>query len=240
MKSLLIKILDYSTRLCLRFFISKAIAIDYSNKIFGIPVITIQNGITVEDFPIRKPQYDPLSIHLLGVANVRNYHGYDRVIRGLAEYYDTGLVDMNVFFHVVGINISDSENLIRLSETSHVDQYIIFYSKMIGNDLNMLFNSADIAISTLGAHRIGLKQLSPLKSREYCVRGIPFIIGYEDLDFPSSFSYCRKVEPSNKSIFIPELIEFSIQMRKEKDHPSKMRKYAQNKLDWSIKMKCIN
>ena len=99
---------------------------------------------------------------------------------------------MNVFFHVVGINVSDSENLIRLSETSHVDQYIIFYSQMIGNDLNTLFNSADIAISTLGAHRIGLKQLSPLKSREYCVRGIPFIIGYEDLDFPSSFSFVLK------------------------------------------------
>ena len=29
-------------------------------------------------------------------------------------------------------------------------------------------------------------------------------------------------------------------MRKEKDHPSKMRKYAQNKLDWAMKMKCIN
>jgi len=234
-KSFLIVFLDRLTRVYLKFFIFKAIAINYYGNIFGIPSISIQNGIIVEDFPLRKPQYDQSAIHLLGVANVQNYHGYDRVIAGISKYYEQSIDKTTVYFHIVGLNLS-SNTLTTLSKQLGIDEYVLTYPPMLGENLDQLFNLSDLAISTLAAHRIGLNELSPLKSREYCARGIPFILGYKDLDFPSDFCYCKRIEESDIQISIPNLIKFAQQMRKDIKHPFIMRDYAKKNLDWSIKM----
>ena len=41
---------------------------------------------------------------------------------------------------------------------------------------------ADAAISSLGLHRIGLEEASPLKSRECLALGLPLVLAYVDTD----------------------------------------------------------
>lgn len=40
-------------------------------------------------------------LHLIGVAEVHYWHGFDRLVRGLAAYYDRGR-SYKVYFHIVG------------------------------------------------------------------------------------------------------------------------------------------
>ena len=42
--------------------------------------------------------------------------------------------------------------------------------------------SSDVALGTLALHRKGMSEAAPLKVREYLLRGIPVVIGYDDPD----------------------------------------------------------
>ena len=46
-----------------------------------------------------------------------------------------------------------------------------------------ILGASDVALGTLGLHRLGMKQAAPLKTREYLLWGLPVIIGYDDPDF---------------------------------------------------------
>jgi hypothetical protein len=80
-----------------------------------------------------------------------------------------------------------------------------------------------------------MSQGSSLKVREYCSRGIPFILSNEDPDFPESFEYCLHVEPTEDAIDMEMVVSFAHKVCKDPDHPLKMREYAEENLDWDIK-----
>ena len=75
-----------------------------ATEIFGQRTIRISNGVDFDSIPLHQPsafspQYSPL--HLIGVAEVHIWHGYDRLIAGLGEYYKKG-GEREVVFHIVG------------------------------------------------------------------------------------------------------------------------------------------
>ena len=70
--------------------------------IFGQQTIRISNGIDFDSVRMKKKSHHPENeLHLIGVAEIHRWHGYDRVIKGLAEYYATPK-EIKVYFHVVG------------------------------------------------------------------------------------------------------------------------------------------
>jgi len=92
-------------------------------------------------------------------------------------------------------------------------------------------------VGSLGIHRIGLKEASILKAREYCARGIPFIYGIADPDFPADFPYILHLPADESPIDIEQVITFADRVLADPDHPQKMHRYAEEHLDWSVKMK---
>jgi hypothetical protein len=68
----------------------------------------------------------------------------------------------------------DEINLKNLASRLRINDHIIFHGFVHGKELDRLFEQNHIAVGSLGIHRIGLNQLSILKAREYCARGIPF------------------------------------------------------------------
>ena len=62
---------------------------DVSN-IFGQRTINISNGVDFESIPLHDSQqlkFVGNQLHLIGVAEVHFWHGYDRLIAGIGEYY---------------------------------------------------------------------------------------------------------------------------------------------------------
>ena len=77
--------------------------------IFGQQTIRISNGIDFNSVRMKKDSSHPSDeLHLIGVAEIHRWHGFDRVIQGLAEYY-TQPRNLKVYFHVVGYFFSPVE-----------------------------------------------------------------------------------------------------------------------------------
>ena len=183
-------------------------------EIFGQKTINISNGIDFSCIPIQqKTKHPPHEVHLLGVAEVHYWHGYDRVIAGLGEYYKQN-PKTKVYFHIVG-GVAHSEmyksdrspGFKTIMDKYGIDEYVKFYGALFGDKLDELFNQADFAIGSLGRHRTGIDKIKTLKNREYAARGIPFIYSETDEDF-EHMPYIMKAPADESPIDINRLLDF--------------------------------
>jgi len=97
-----------------------------------------------------------------------------------------------------------------------------------GEDLDKVVDECDIAFGSLANHRKGLYADSALKNREYCARGIPFVIAYEDWYFPETFPFVYRIPKDDTPVDVSQVIKWYENLIKE--HPNysmEMRKYAE-------------
>ena len=197
------------------------------------PHITIANGIDVESVVVRNPpQHLDEILQILCVANVSRWHGLDRLLQGLATYSETP----EVVLHIAGGG-AELSNLQKMANDLGIADQVVFHGFLTGNALDALFDQCHVAVGSLGIHRIGLKEASILKAREYCARGIPFIYGISDPDFTADFPYILHLPADESAIDIEKVLAFANKVCTDHEHPQKMRQYAEEYLDWSVKMK---
>lgn len=183
----------------------------YSNfdNVFEVPTIKIVNGIDVKRIdPINS--HEPVigkSINICAVAKVAKWHGYDRFIKGLGNYYKKG-GEYNICFHIVG----DGEEVSRLEKlaiSENVSNHVIFHGFKSGEELNKIYDNSDIAVEVLGMHRKNKNKSSSLKSREYLLKGIPIITSSQiDILHNKDFKYCLKAPSDESIVSINEVINF--------------------------------
>ncbi len=214
----------------LKKYITRIVTLSHDTIIFKIPTIQISNGIDVNSVNMVEKRKPDDECHLIGVAIISFWHGYDRVIEGLYNYYsDCTANKKKVFFHIAGDNAeTESIRYKELVQKYNLSNYVIFHGRKSSKELDVLFNMADIAVGTLGGHRIGIKYIKSLKGREYCARGIPFFYSqtdpiFEDVDF------IYKVPSNDDPIDIQEIIKFIVN---NKFDPVKIRSYAFENLTW--------
>lgn len=185
--------------------------VTFSNAetIFGGKTIRISNGIDFDAIPLRKTQNDTShELHLIGVAEVHYWHGFDRMVNGLAEYYRTN-PDYKVYFHIIGPLSGDREReeILPVIRNNHLEPYVIMHGPLHGEELDTQFEKGDFAIGSLGRHRSGITYIKTLKNREYAARGFAFTYSETDEDF-DSMPYVWKVPADESSVDISKLVEF--------------------------------
>jgi glycosyltransferase involved in cell wall biosynthesis len=196
------------------------------------PHITIGNGIDVDLCPIKLvPPITEYKINLLCVANISRWHGIDRLIHGIHQYHGKYLI----MLHIAGKG-NEMPFLVDLVDKLNIKAQIIFHGFKTSKELNGLYNTCHIAVGSLGIHRKGLSMTSELKAREYCARGIPYIIACRDPDFPDNFPYILRIDPNDSPIEIEAVINFVLKVCSDPNHPTKMHTYAEQYLDWTAKM----
>ena len=181
--------------------------------IFGQQTIRISNGIDFDSVRIKKgSHHSAKELHLIGVAEIHRWHGFDRVIKGLADYYATPK-EIKVYFHVVGYFFSPVEKteITDIIKTHHLETYVILYGKKHGEELDEIFDLCDFGIGSLGRHRVGIENIKTLKNREYAARGIPFIYSETDTDFDKK-PYVLKVPADETAVRIEDIIDFYQQL----------------------------
>jgi glycosyltransferase involved in cell wall biosynthesis len=228
--------IEKGSRLRFRNLVTRILTVTPATFIFGVPAIEISNGIEVDSINIIEKREFNNEIHLIGVASIGFWHGYDRVIEGMRNYYEKQSIKKKVFFHIVGDN-SQTES-IRLRELVikyNLADYVIFHGRKSGKELDIIFNKADIAVGSLGCHRISIQDIKSLKNREYCARGIPFFYSERDIDFENS-DFVLKVPGNDNPINIEEINEFVIN---HKFDPLKIREYARKHLTWDKQFKKV-
>lgn len=208
-----------------------------ATEIFGQRTINISNGVDFDSIPLHDYQpsaisHQPLAIHLIGVAEVHLWHGFDRIMTGIGEYKG----NREVVFHVVG---GVDPNRMKLSFVPIIEKYglqdkIIFHGQLFGDELTKVFNMCQFAIGSLGRHRCGITVIKTLKNREYATRGIPFIYSEQDSDFDHQ-PYVLKTPADESPIDIQQIIDFV-------DHftmkPEDIRKTVEH-LKWKYQMQRV-
>lgn len=208
--------------------------------IFGQRTIRISNGVDMDSIPLHD-YHAPSdgSIHLIGVAEVHYWHGYDRLISGLGEYYKNTVNPRQVYFHIVGgvwkSEMYDSIHAPGFAEL--MDKYgirdkVVFHDQLFGEELNQVFNQCCFAIGSLARHRSGISAIKTLKNREYASRGIPFIYSEQDSDFDNK-PYIMKALPDESPVNIQQILDF---VDTHPINPNEIRKTVEH-LSWKIQMK---
>ena len=214
-----------------------------AERIFGQRTIRISNGVDFDSIPLH--QYQAAadgSIHLIGVAEVHIWHGYDRLIAGLGEFYKNTQNPRQVYFHIVGgvhPNERYKANAFHPGMQAIIDKYgiqekIIFHGQLFGDALDEVFNQSCFAIGSLARHRSGITIIKTLKNREYATRGIPFIYSEQDGDFDNQ-PYVIKAQPDESPIDVQQILDFIDQHQFK---PEDIRKTVQH-LSWKIQMQKV-
>jgi hypothetical protein len=178
-------------------------------QIFGQRTIRISNGIDFGHVNMKTTVNDTSqSLNLIGVAEIHRWHGFDRLVRGLAAYYSQPQ-NYIVKFHVVGYFYSaeGEAEFKQLIADNRMEDYVILYGKKHGEELDKLFNICDFGIGSLGRHRVGIQKIKTLKNREYAARGIPFTYSETDSDFDDR-PYVLKMPANESPVDIQEIIRF--------------------------------
>lgn len=213
-----------------------------AERIFGQRTIRISNGVDFDSIPLHDfhPSIDG-TIHLIGVAEVHLWHGYDRLIAGLGEYYKSQQTSKNIIFHIVGgvdpfdlYGQGDYPGLQTLIDQYELQNHVVFHGQLFGEELDKVFNQSCFAIGSLARHRTGITVIKTLKNREYATRGIPFIYSETDSDFDNQ-PYVLKAAADETPINIQEILEF---INHQQFQPKEIRKTVEN-LSWKIQMRRV-
>ena len=216
-----------------------------ATQIFGQRTIRISNGVDFDSTPLHQPpilleRAGEVALHLIGVAEVHFWHGFDRVLAGIGEYYKKG-GKCQVVFHIVGgvhpnymQDIPQAPGFQVLIDKYDIQDHVIFHGTMFGQQLDDVFNQCQFAIGSLGRHRSGITVIRTLKNREYATRGIPFVYSEQDSDFDHQ-PYVLKAPADESPIDIQQILDFM-------DHftmkPEEIRKTVEH-LSWKIQMQRV-
>jgi len=164
-------------------------------SIYGKPIQVVSNGIDLTDFePIPSPNNKKPNLLFIGSPN-QCWHGLDKI-----EHVATAFPEWS--FDIVGITEQ------QYGGNNNSNMY--FHGYLCKMEYCKLMNTADCAIGTLALHRINIKEVSPLKLREYLAYGIPTIIGYKDPDFPYTVPFILELpcEENNVKDNLERIFEF--------------------------------
>ncbi|MCC3862736.1 hypothetical protein K0040_00235 [Terrisporobacter petrolearius] len=205
------------------------------SEIFGIKTININNGIDLRELPIVDKKEES-KINMIGIANLARWHGYDRVIKGLANYYNSESMNKkDVNFYIVGEG-SEKNNLMTITKELRIEDKVHFLGAKAGQELNNVFNWMHIGVSSLALFRAGGGH-DPIKSKEFLGRGIPVLLGYEDKLIDMKLPYVLKVDESDTPINIEDIVKKYESCSYIENN--EIRKYSEEFLTWKFQMNKI-
>lgn len=185
---------DRMARRKLNGLIDRITGIGEEKEIFGIPVIRIRNGYDFSDVPVQR-DVNLEEINLACVAWFSFWHGYDRLINGLARYYEEG-GKRKIYIHFVGGGSSLDEYKALVS-IKKLESHVIFHGAKEKQEIQDILNKCDVGVVSLGMYRAGYYGVgASLKSREYLASGLPLITG-------------SKTDVAEVAEMIPYILEFS-------------------------------
>lgn len=227
----------------LRRYVDRFTTYTEDREIFGIPTIQSANGINVEGVTQISGEYEDGQINLIGVAFMQRHHGYERIIKGLHEYYAKGTREYQVTLRLIGDG-PEKPLYQELVSRYRLEEYVLFYPTMSGEELDELYDKSDIALVSFGMYKVGVRgRLSALKSRECLAKGMPLITGCEIDVLSEDYPYA-KVFPNDDSVIdIEEIVSLYRRIRKsgkrKKELADTIREFAREHVSMEAVMRQI-
>ena len=217
-------------------YIDRIVTFSDDTEIFGRPTIRISNGIDFRSIPLKTQVHgDHHNLRLLAVANIHFWHGLDRVIEGLRDYY-----------------AAPHQCIVRLRIAGDgVETLIAEYRRMIDAYPWQSMPRSSAPVRARGARRrirvVRHGHCQPrappqrhhryqdAQNREYTARGIPFVYSERDSDF-DGMDYVMKAPADDTPLDIAALVRFYDGLHLT---PAQIRGTVEGRLSWDNQMKQV-
>ena len=200
---------------------------EYDN-IWGINTVKVDNAVDLESIKERHWVRKNGVLRIVSVSNEREYHGYDRLLRGIRNYYDNG-GQRKIEVHFVGVFLESTK---KLTDELKLSDIVYFHGKKFGDELDEIYDNSDIGIGALAHHRIGMYAGSSLKTKEYFAKGLPFIYGWKEPAFDETYPYAHRVELCEEPVDMEEIIDFYDSIKDDPNMVYNMRQFAKEHYSW--------
>jgi hypothetical protein len=145
----------------------------------------IANGINLDAItPVPAPENERPRIVFLGQPGHRNA-GFDKILFLARQFRGWD-------FDLVGPTRDDFHRNLPSNATAH--------GIMTTDAYTPIMESADAAIGPLAFHRVGVSEVSALKTLEYLAWGIPTVIGYQDTHFMEPVDFILELPSSEDNV----------------------------------------
>jgi len=157
-----------------------------------------------------------------GSNSTQRWAGLDRLVQSIRE---TG---KGRFELMITGRVFDTQN--------YADPFITLTGRISDHDLDKLIDEADLGVSNLANYLIDFQETTNMKSREYFMRGLPFIQANTMPDIEGSLmkEYYLLLPNNSGLLDMNRIYDFAMRMRNDKRHPAEMRVFAEKNLDWHI------
>lgn len=180
----------------------------------GKSSVVIANGIGVEQFELKIPNNNkPILVFI--ISSRQSWHGLEKVIK-MSEIFP------EFEFYIIGVSGEDRKNL-------------KYFGQLSQDESTKIIQQCDIGIGSLSLYNAGLKEASPLKTRQYMACGLPVIFAYQDTDINDDYPFCLRLENTQNNIEYDSVRAFVLSVFNEDQVRSMARKYAENFLSYHIK-----
>lgn len=220
----------------IRKYVDKILTFSDDKVIYGIDTINISNGVDITKIKQRIPSAKKdHTLNMIAVAKFSFWHGYDRMILGIADYIKQGNAADDIRLYIVGYGDDGVSNFYKeLIQKNKLDNVVILTGKMQGEDLDDLYNRCDLAIDSMGRHRSGVKYNSSLKGKEYLAKGLPVVSGVRTELDNSNFRYYFRVPADDTPVNMNQVIDFYHRIydgQKPEQVASEIRAYCEEHFD---------
>lgn len=229
------RIKDRIFRNFLRFYVDRIVTFSEDSKIWGIRTIQGINGVDFTKHRVRDTrQCSNEVIHMVAVASMQPWHGYDRMIEGMNQYILDG-GDRKIKLHLVGNGI-EIPKYKELVQKYHLEGNVFFYGQKEGKELDEIYDKCDIGIGSLRIRQV--KVLSSLKTREYAAKGLPMVNDIRIDIFPEEqYSFVYRIPADETPVDIQDLIAWYDKLYGE--HAENRKKVAEY-VRHAAEQKCSN
>ncbi|MBE5917756.1 MAG: glycosyltransferase family 4 protein [Pseudobutyrivibrio ruminis] len=169
-------------------YIDRYVSYSFDKQIYGVPTISIMNGIDPSCICEKSPSKNNKLISLVAVSSFASWHGYERIIESLWNYKKKGGL-RNVKLYLVGDG-DELKKYKKLVLRFHLENSVVFTGRLTGAELDKIYNESDIGLGIFGLYKKNMKYSSALKIREYLCKGLPVVSGCKEdifIKYPSDF-----------------------------------------------------
>ena len=218
-------------------YIDRIVTFYGQDKIWGVPCIKLMNGFDFSQVELpHRPA--PQDVQTISVAANAFWHGYDRLIEGIRQYYNNGGTEQ-ITYHIVGNILPELQKMVH---DYHLEDHVIFHGRQSGEALQELYKQCYLGVDVLGGHRKAYPISSSLKSREYAAYGLPLLTSSPVDYLPRDYEYQLLVPYDDSPVNMESVLEF-YHNTYDTDNPDqtaqKIRAYAEARCDMDVTMKPV-
>lgn len=191
----------------LKHYIDRVIVVGDYDIIDGIKTIPMINGVDMSLSAPIIPAPEDGAIHIMALANIEWWHGYDRFLKGMARYYRSG-GQRDIVLHVVGTGRAHN-GLVVMVRMLELESRVILHGYKFGDELDAIYNQCHIGLISLATQDKDVYVHSTLKSRDYLAKGLPTMAtGMTDVFIGVDYKYNLELPADANAVNLQDVIDF--------------------------------